>query len=218
MRRSPDSIIVATGDFNTNPDSLHYKLFIECADDFRLIDVHRDEYITTYGSPSNSWFPTRVKEEKLDYIFYDEKNLNLLSKKLVFDEPIEGMFLSDHFGIEATFKIDDSKLLKPVNKRSSHERAMLLERAYLLYNNELTNLDRSKTKRIAYFVFALILYAVCIVLGICFQKHSFAMVFHLLQGPVLLFAIFNAALYAIFINDEYRALRHYFKSLKLRKQ
>lgn len=119
-RKSAGRPVVVVGDFNAEPETLGYRVF---KDRLRLRNAHED-YVAAH--------PELPEFERLGYTFDPLRNRNIRaispSKKrhridhvwvrpeagpvraktelcnLIYDEPIAGMFLSDHFGLLADIR------------------------------------------------------------------------------------------------------------------
>jgi endonuclease/exonuclease/phosphatase family metal-dependent hydrolase len=97
-----------TGDFNMNETKIEYqdlKNKINMIDSFRLINPDDPGY--TADGPNNPHKPDDG-QSRIDYIFYKPgKNVNVevLQSRLTHNHAIDGMFVSDHFGVNSTFKL-----------------------------------------------------------------------------------------------------------------
>lgn len=218
-----DSIVIMTGDFNTNPEAFQYRLFVEHGlnsapgqlKELTLLDVHEGNHIVTWGSTSNSWFTTPVNQEKLDYILYEPSNIELLSKKLIFDKPVDGVFVSDHFGIEATFKIRSHKKASKSQKTSDAQRD-LVRKASSSYVSYLNALDKRRKRRLVLVTLFLVLFSVSFILSFLYPDFWFSKIMGIVQILSIVLALFHGAVFGIFINDEIRSMRQYKNELDIR--
>ena len=92
---SHDSLFFMTGDFNALPDSTEIKLI---AAPERIVDVS-----ASLGGTFHA-YGKRQTPEKIDYIFADSR-LKAAECYIVPDEPVDGVYVSDHNPIVAVFEI-----------------------------------------------------------------------------------------------------------------
>lgn len=115
---------IITGDFNfTNYDAsdITSKAFTDFKRRFNPIDTFRAKNKTDVGFTSNSsindYVDKKDKSQRLDYIFLlpenrgiSDQKLNykfeVVESKIVFNQPVKGKFLSDHFGINTKIRIN----------------------------------------------------------------------------------------------------------------
>lgn len=219
-------IVILTGDFNTPPDASSYKLYIEqgfsplsdSTRHFDFFDIHagRDiKEVATFAHPQNSWRRKNAPLEKLDYIIYDRKFLEPISEKLEFTEKNNGISMSDHFGISAIFKITDqeSKESPKIDRPKQREQVKNIILVYRLY---LSSLEKDKLIRKILTFASLLLYFILLFLSIYFRNEGYSIVFQVIQAPVIVFAVFNALLFTIFLNEEYAVIKSHTKQLELR--
>lgn len=108
QNNSPYPTIV-TGDFNFWPDYPEYQ---DLNRRLPLIDVWRSVNPNHPGNtsdPSNLYQQGKSQGQRLDYIFVLKQNTyqtTLLNAQLTHNQPVEGYFLSDHFGVSAHLKFE----------------------------------------------------------------------------------------------------------------
>lgn len=103
------NLTVVTGDFNLRETDPDYRDLLA---KIPLVDTFRNKYPETPGYTLNKEknpFVGRLSfSKRIDYIFMipGEKNrVEVLESAIMFDQPREGIFLSDHFGLLTTLKI-----------------------------------------------------------------------------------------------------------------
>lgn len=86
-----------TGDFNAHPDSREIKMITDCRSR-RIIDATAslDGTFHDYGRRENN--------VKIDYIFASD-GVNVIDSNIVSDEPVNGVYYSDHFAVTATVEL-----------------------------------------------------------------------------------------------------------------
>ncbi len=90
----PDMPTILGGDFNFYPNSRAYQNMMEQG----FCDVFAEaEGQYTVHRPENPL--ARSEKQRIDYLFY--RHLSLRSRQRIFDEPLRGEFVSDHFGVAA---------------------------------------------------------------------------------------------------------------------
>lgn len=115
--KSQNRPIIAMGDFNFTPDSIPYHEMVLMAD---MRDSHREyadahpelDSYTRDGFTSdpriNPNNPRKNKPKRIDFIFFKDmpsQPLEIERSRLVFNAPVNGMFLSDHLGVMIDFKV-----------------------------------------------------------------------------------------------------------------
>ena len=117
------NLTIMTGDFNfANYDSndKSSKAYTDFIKRFDPIDTFRIKNLDLSGFTNdfhiNNYVSKDDKPQRLDYIFILSANSNLTKKskynfevldsKVVFTQPVNGKFLSDHFGLTTTLKIN----------------------------------------------------------------------------------------------------------------
>lgn len=102
------------GDFNFEPDSPAYRDLqrrLSPADVFRLLHPDK-EGLTTGGTLRNN----RNHNHRIDYIFARPgplADVHTLESEVVFNEPFEDFFLSDHMGVRGRFRVHRHKVFWP---------------------------------------------------------------------------------------------------------
>jgi len=100
--------VILTGDFNFTPDQLAYRALVER---LGLVDL----YPTLHpGDPGYTIHPNNPYKaggtaKRLDYIFYLPKpgiQFTPLEAQVLYQEPVDGYVLSDHYGVSARFKLE----------------------------------------------------------------------------------------------------------------
>lgn len=100
---------ILTGDFNFWPDYPEYQ---DLNRRLPLIDVWRSLYPDQPGytsDPANPYKKGQSQAERLDYIFVLKQNTyqtTLLNAQITHNQPVEGYFLSDHFGVSAHLRFE----------------------------------------------------------------------------------------------------------------
>jgi len=91
------------GDFNMEENTGEYNLLksaLGLNDSFREVNPGKPGYTTNYH--------VEESKKRIDYIFYkpgNGYNVQALNSEVVFDQPINGLYASDHFGVHSQFKI-----------------------------------------------------------------------------------------------------------------
>jgi exonuclease III len=91
--------LIVAGDFNVAKDSKLYREFIENA---HLIDTFADADGNTYHS---EFLKSDQESHWIDYILVSVIFNNIESKRIIFDQKIDGAHLSDHMGLTVTLRI-----------------------------------------------------------------------------------------------------------------
>ncbi|PIQ29277.1 hypothetical protein COW36_17160 [bacterium (Candidatus Blackallbacteria) CG17_big_fil_post_rev_8_21_14_2_50_48_46] len=100
---------VITGDFNMIPD---YPEYLDLNRRLPLIDVWRTLHPQDPGytsDPSNLYKKGKTQGTRLDYIHVLKQNTyktSLIEAQVTHNKPIEGYFLSDHFGVSARLQFE----------------------------------------------------------------------------------------------------------------
>lgn len=101
--------VIVTGDFNTQESDPLYsalKTASGLSDAFRELNPEDPGY--TSDGQTNPYKSNPDNRKRVDYIFYrDGKALNLtpLQSEVVFDKAIDGLFVSDHYGVHTRFQL-----------------------------------------------------------------------------------------------------------------
>lgn len=104
--------VIVTGDFNTQESDALYSTLKEAnglSDAFR--ELHPEDPGYTSDGKTNPYKSNPNNRKRVDYIFYrDGKTLNLtpLQSQVVFDKAIDGLFVSDHYGVHTRFQLTPS--------------------------------------------------------------------------------------------------------------
>ncbi len=109
---------VLTGDFNAEPDSDEIRFLRGLTSLGGRSVFYADAWIVggdgtpgvTFSKKNPFAEPLREPERRIDYIFvrgHDDpsRHGDVLSAKRCFDQPHEGVFPSDHFGVQATLRV-----------------------------------------------------------------------------------------------------------------
>lgn len=110
LGKDANSLTIGVGDFNMQPDSLPYKLFMNMGCTLRSAWSDGEEP-DTFNHPHNSNVDLQRAPEKIDHIFYKASdNVQVKQKQIVFDQRIiyRDISLSDHFGLWAQFEFDST--------------------------------------------------------------------------------------------------------------
>jgi exonuclease III len=117
------NLTIITGDFNfnnTDPSDSSSKAFLDFKRRFKPLDTFREANPEDPGFTSNGKINTYVdkneKPQRLDYIFVLPEDRGIKNVKpnykvevagsqIIFNQPVEGTFLSDHFGLTTTLRI-----------------------------------------------------------------------------------------------------------------
>lgn len=129
--------IILGGDFNATPESKEIKLItkeIKYFDTFKKNSSENvftwDPLVNTNTNFSTSYFDAcgkRLSEKemksadydkvprRIDYIFLNNKFLHddVLNTKIIFNSPIDDVFVSDHFGVVTTINLDNAIQISP---------------------------------------------------------------------------------------------------------
>ena len=97
MKKSGMPFIMA-GDFNVAPSSETIKLCYANTDPV-MVDHTKKLTLTRHG------FMNRGEMKKIDYIFTDENTAKTVSEPDVWDDKLDGIWLSDHFPISVTLSL-----------------------------------------------------------------------------------------------------------------
>jgi endonuclease/exonuclease/phosphatase family metal-dependent hydrolase len=101
--------VIVTGDFNTQESDPLYDTFKAASgltDAFR--ELHPEDPGYTSDGKTNPYKSNPNNRKRVDYIFYrDGKDLNLtpVQSEVVFDKAIDGLFVSDHYGVHTRFEL-----------------------------------------------------------------------------------------------------------------
>lgn len=93
--RPPSEVIVA-GDFNSDADSPELKA---------LAARYRDAYAQAHpdlakdAARSTTLNPAYLPAQRIDHVFYDPAGFDLLEARIVLNQPRDGIWASDHFGL-----------------------------------------------------------------------------------------------------------------------
>ncbi len=99
--------VIITGDFNTQESDALYEVLktsLGVSDAFRELNPEDPGY--TSDGKTNPYKSNPDKRKRVDYIFYrDGQALDLkpVQSQVVFDQPIEGLMVSDHYGVHTRF-------------------------------------------------------------------------------------------------------------------
>ncbi|MEZ0369704.1 MAG: endonuclease/exonuclease/phosphatase family protein [Candidatus Sericytochromatia bacterium] len=102
--------VLVTGDFNSQPDSPVYKDLLArtgLKDSYR--EVHGDQPGYTSDATLNPHLDADEGRETLDYVFYrpgKTVDVRAEASELTHTEPIDGMFVSDHFGVHSRLRFE----------------------------------------------------------------------------------------------------------------
>lgn len=109
--------VIILGDFNTREDQPVYRQLREALglqDAFR--ESHPDDPGYTSDGLTNPYKDNPEARKRVDYIFYRpgaNMDLQVLSSKLAFDQAVDGMFVSDHYGVETRFQLTPKAPAQP---------------------------------------------------------------------------------------------------------
>lgn len=101
--------VIITGDFNTQESDALYEVLkasLGVKDSFRELNPEDPGY--TSDGKTNPYKSNPDKRKRVDYIFYrDGQDLSLkpVQAKVVFDQPIDGLVVSDHYGVHTRFEL-----------------------------------------------------------------------------------------------------------------
>ncbi len=105
--------VIITGDFNTQEHQELYQTLkndLGVSDSFRELNPEAPGY--TSDGKTNPYKDNPDKRKRVDYIFYrggKSFDLKPVSSQVVFDEPVDGMFVSDHYGVHTRFQLTPKK-------------------------------------------------------------------------------------------------------------
>jgi endonuclease/exonuclease/phosphatase family metal-dependent hydrolase len=107
--------VILMGDFNAESDAEEIAVLVEAG--------LRDAFADAGDPPGYTWDGTRniniqlqkrvfpedfwlePKRQRIDYVFFRGPGLRITNSEVVLDQPIEGLYASDHFGVLADFEI-----------------------------------------------------------------------------------------------------------------
>lgn len=111
-----NNLAIITGDFNFTDKDDDFKDFVTR---FKAIDTFKTRYP---NDPGYSYDKTKNKNafllaepQRIDFIFVipnEKYNVEIIDSKLMFTEPKDGLFLSDHFGLSSSLKISLNSVQK----------------------------------------------------------------------------------------------------------
>lgn len=99
--------ILVLGDFNTQDQQPVYDMLLKAGlkDSFHEANPNDPGY--TSDGKTNPYKSNPENRKRVDYVFYrpgQETEVKVLSSKLAFDQAVEGMFVSDHYGVHTRFE------------------------------------------------------------------------------------------------------------------
>lgn len=101
--------VIIMGDFNTQD---HQPVYQQLRQGLGLHDSFREANPTDPGYTSdaltNPYKDGTDKRKRVDYIFYrsgQDAELKVLSSELAFNQAVDGMFVSDHYGLHTQFQL-----------------------------------------------------------------------------------------------------------------
>ncbi len=105
--------ILVLGDFNTHDQQPVYDLLIKAGlkDSFHEVNPTNPGY--TSDGKTNPYKTNPENRKRVDYVFYrpgKETEVKVLSSKLAFDQAVEGLFVSDHYGVHTRFEFSPKVL------------------------------------------------------------------------------------------------------------
>lgn len=109
--------LIVLGDFNTQENQPVYQQLrtaLGLQDAFREANPSEPGY--TSDGLSNPYKHDPDKRKRVDYIFYrpgETQTLKVLSSELAFDQAVDGLFVSDHYGVHTRFRLEPKPLSKP---------------------------------------------------------------------------------------------------------
>lgn len=113
-----DNPLLMLGDFNFHPETRAYSRFLDwtSARDAHSVHVEMNPDLTpvekegfTSDPRRNPHLSENAPSQRIDYIFYRaalDQEMELSKARLVFDAPVQGRHLSDHFGVLADFEVE----------------------------------------------------------------------------------------------------------------
>ena len=161
--------VICTGDFNSLSSSL-------CMGLLRTVGGLRDSYFDVYDaesasgitcdSPANTWSHTKKLDElalrqsgkRIDFILYrgpatQPNQLRCVSHQVGFKElvPTLNVSYSDHFSVEALFRISDAQVEAPAAALEEEARADVIECAIGILQEALKRSCRTQSRHMRWF-------------------------------------------------------------------
>ena len=117
---SSHHLSVIVGDFNTPPDDLPYRIFVQHAilspPKTRLRDTDDTQWPPSFNLHGNKYATAKKPSERLDYIFYLANPAVQVIQGTVLAGCLEDNLLSDHNPVIATFAVNNDHSLLPVRE------------------------------------------------------------------------------------------------------
>ena len=108
--------VILMGDLNTLEDSEEIGLLRKAGfvDAFASAgngsgntwDEDRNSNIHVQGQEAPGWIPWEPRNKRIDYIFVRGQGLSVKRAEVVLDQPLEGLYPSDHFGVMAEINVE----------------------------------------------------------------------------------------------------------------
>ena len=118
----PTTPIIIGGDFNSGSHkdwieltkSSHYGKVVEWPVSLEMekgnyIDTYRTIYTNPHEMPGTTWggfYEEDRMSDRIDYIYYKGDGLNVIDSKVIFEDPPDGFFNSDHRAVLSTFSLE----------------------------------------------------------------------------------------------------------------
>lgn len=108
---SPGDLTILGGDFNSGEQDLEYlyiKNKLSFLDSFKIINNGHPGYTQNHINPLfDKGFFGHEPDMRIDFIYYKnhtELPIEVHSSEVIMDQPVEGEYLSDHFGVKTVFR------------------------------------------------------------------------------------------------------------------
>ncbi|MBT2748890.1 MULTISPECIES: endonuclease/exonuclease/phosphatase family protein [unclassified Lysobacter] len=88
--------VIVAGDFNSDADSPELKALAA-----RYRDAYAQAHPDSAADPARSTTlnPAYLPAQRIDHVFYDPKRFELIEARIVLNQPRDGVWASDHFGL-----------------------------------------------------------------------------------------------------------------------
>jgi endonuclease/exonuclease/phosphatase family metal-dependent hydrolase len=103
--------VIVAGDFNSDADSPELRALAS-----RYRDAYAQAHPDSAADPARSTTlnPAYLPAQRIDHVFYDPKRFELIEARIVLNQPRDGVWASDHFGLFVR--------LRPTHPLESHRR------------------------------------------------------------------------------------------------
>ncbi|CAH2002450.1 unnamed protein product [Acanthoscelides obtectus] len=202
-------LVILAGDLNTEPGDLAYRALLNVAglvDSFLVAErmLNSDKHATC-ESWCNSYTPSNLAKKKnlgkrIDYIMYhpgSKLKVVLQDYRLPLPDRVQGkdFSYSDHEAVEATIALSEKKV--ETTEIDIVERQYIFKDCLVILNNAL---DRLKTHKTIYLLFAVVLMALLIMSLVFETPYGYIVLFNIVRAIVSIL-IFICLLMALIWNS-----------------